>query len=63
MIDILHDNPVTDFTYTMGMGYDTEIRYIVQTTGQNTFASFCEKNRKRIEKQLQAFIDADLAAE
>jgi len=59
VIDILHDNPVTDFVYAMMFGYETEIKYIVQSTGQNTFSSYAEKNRKAMEKKLQKFIDAD----
>lgn len=60
VIDILHDNPVTDFVYAMMFGYETEIKYIVQSTGQNTFSSYAEKNRKSMQRKLQSFIDADL---
>lgn len=58
IIDIIHDNPVADFAYIMGMGFNGPIRYMCNSTGNNTYASETEKNIKSAQKQLEELIEA-----
>ncbi len=58
VIDIIHDNPVADFAYIMGLGFNGPIRYMCNTDGKNTYASQVEKNLQKAEKTLEKMIDA-----
>ena len=58
ILDIIHDHPVADFAYINGYGFNTNIRYICNSTGTNTYVSEINSVLKMKKKELDKLIEA-----
>ena len=58
IIDIIHDNPVADFAYINGYGFNSIIRQICNSTGTNTYVSEIKSVLKVKQKLLEKTIKA-----
>ena len=58
ILDIIHDHPVADFAYINGYGFNTNIRYICNSTGTNTYVSETKRTVILKEKELKKLIKA-----
>ena len=56
ILDIIHDHPVADFAYINGYGFNTNIRYICNSTGTNTYVSEINSVLKMKKKELDNLI-------
>ena len=58
IIDIIHDHPVADFAYINGFGFNTVVRNVCNSGGDNTYVSGIQKILKVKQKELDKMIKA-----